>query len=197
MAGPSKRQGSGTELVSGLIAGARAERKPLRLRVLRANPAKALYERLGFVTTETTKERYFMEYSDRRYLGSWRLCPELCIYEEGEPPASGLYQIDQVDGDVRIRVNWKTRTGSEHKLEFGAPANGVRQELPAAAGGPTHLSISHVSDHILDSRAFSGDREIAYARRCASADGKLLSTVQAGYRADGTAFRNFQVYRRG
>jgi ribosomal protein S18 acetylase RimI-like enzyme len=60
---PYQRQGIGTQLVRGLIAEARSANKPLRLRVLRTNPAKALYERLGFVVTQTTKERYFMEYS--------------------------------------------------------------------------------------------------------------------------------------
>jgi ribosomal protein S18 acetylase RimI-like enzyme len=41
---------------------ARDANKPLRLRVLGVNPAKRLYERLGFVVTETTNERYYMEY---------------------------------------------------------------------------------------------------------------------------------------
>jgi hypothetical protein len=34
---------------------------PVRLRVLVVNPAKQLYERLGFVVTETTPEFFYME----------------------------------------------------------------------------------------------------------------------------------------
>jgi ribosomal protein S18 acetylase RimI-like enzyme len=58
-----ERRGIGTEIVRSLMAEARSAKKPLRLRVLKTNPAKALYERLGFLVTETTNERYYMEYS--------------------------------------------------------------------------------------------------------------------------------------
>jgi hypothetical protein len=40
---------------------AREANLPIRLRVLAVNPAKALYERLGFVVVEMTPERQFME----------------------------------------------------------------------------------------------------------------------------------------
>jgi GNAT superfamily N-acetyltransferase len=62
VATPYQRQGIGTQIVRGLMSEARDANKPLRLRVLRVNPAKRLYERLGFVVTETTNERYYMEY---------------------------------------------------------------------------------------------------------------------------------------
>jgi ribosomal protein S18 acetylase RimI-like enzyme len=52
----------GTQLLQELMLRATAEGKPLRLRVLAVNPAKRLYERLGFVVTGQTRERYFMEY---------------------------------------------------------------------------------------------------------------------------------------
>jgi GNAT superfamily N-acetyltransferase len=58
-----QRRGLGTGIVRGLMAEARSANKPLRLRVLRVNPARRLYERLGFVVTETTNERYCMEYA--------------------------------------------------------------------------------------------------------------------------------------
>jgi ribosomal protein S18 acetylase RimI-like enzyme len=43
--------GLGTKLVERVIAEARSARASLRLMVLRANPARRLYERLGFVVT--------------------------------------------------------------------------------------------------------------------------------------------------
>jgi ribosomal protein S18 acetylase RimI-like enzyme len=55
-----QRRGVGTRLLTDLIA--RAARRPLTLRVLVVNPARALYERLGFVVTETTSEYHFMEH---------------------------------------------------------------------------------------------------------------------------------------
>ena len=153
------------------------------------------------------------------YIGTWTLVPELCIYEEGQAPLSGIYRISQSDGHVRISIDWEAPDGSAHQIEFGAPNDGTRQpsgapgvasaDAPgvASAGAPgvasadapgvSHLSITRVSPLILDSSAYAGADEVAaYARRLASQDGLLLSTIQVGRRADGTSFRNFQVYRR-
>jgi ribosomal protein S18 acetylase RimI-like enzyme len=55
-------RGIGTQLLNDLVQRARSAGKPLRLRVLTSNPAKRLYERLGFVVTHTTPERYDMEF---------------------------------------------------------------------------------------------------------------------------------------
>ena len=130
----------------------------------------------------------------RTYLGTWILVPELCIYEEGIPPVSGIYRISQLEGDVRISIDWEAQDGSKHQIEFQAPDSGLKQ--PSNNPGTSHFSITRVSPLILDSRAYAGEEEVAYARRCASDDGLLLATVQAGRRANGTSFRNFQVYRR-
>lgn len=56
-----QRQGLGTMLVKQVIERAESDGLPVRLRVLRVNPAKALYERLGFVVTHEEPERLFME----------------------------------------------------------------------------------------------------------------------------------------
>lgn len=129
-----------------------------------------------------------------RYVGVWILVPDLCLYEQGECPASGRYEISQADGRVQIAISWRAQDGSEHEVKFGSANDGSRTE--SSAPGVSHLSITRVSESILDSSAFLADREIAYARRSASMDGQLLSTVQVGYRPDGSSFRNFQVYRR-
>ena len=47
-------RGIGTALVQSVLARAEAKKLPVRLWVLRINPARALYERLGFVVFEET-----------------------------------------------------------------------------------------------------------------------------------------------
>lgn len=128
------------------------------------------------------------------YIGTWVLVPELCLYEEGNPPLQGIYQIAQLDEGVRISIDWATPDGSKHHIAFQAPDDGVKQ--PSNSPGASHLSITRISPLILDSRAYIGEEEVACARRRVSDDGLLLSTVQVVRRADGTSFRNFQVYRR-
>jgi ribosomal protein S18 acetylase RimI-like enzyme len=58
-----QRRGIGSQLIECVLAEARSARLPLRLRVLRVNPAFKLYERMGFKVVQTTPERYFMEHS--------------------------------------------------------------------------------------------------------------------------------------
>jgi len=53
--------GIGSELVVDLLNSCRNLRKPLRLRVLRPNPAQRLYRRLGFHPIEETETHIYME----------------------------------------------------------------------------------------------------------------------------------------
>ena len=39
------------------------------------------------------------------YIGTWILVPELCLYEEGNPPVRGVYQIAQLDEGVRMSID--------------------------------------------------------------------------------------------
>jgi GNAT superfamily N-acetyltransferase len=56
-----QRNGIGTELVRDILQRARRLGVPVRLRVLRVNPAKRLYERMGFFVTFEEPERFYME----------------------------------------------------------------------------------------------------------------------------------------
>lgn len=133
------------------------------------------------------------------YLGTWELVPELSLYDFGPLPASCTYHIEARDPGVHVRMQWQlAREGPESHMEFGGPADGTRRDFLGADGAPSvAFSLTRVDARTLDSRAFRGDEEIAYARRVASEDGELLAIVQEGHRPDGGRFRNFQVYRRG
>jgi GNAT superfamily N-acetyltransferase len=56
-----QRDGIGTELVRRMLQRAKELDVPVRLRVLRVNPAKRLYERMGFVVTSEEPERFYMQ----------------------------------------------------------------------------------------------------------------------------------------
>lgn len=55
-----QRQNLGTTIIQKIINDAIYKMKPIYLRVLRVNPAKRLYERLGFLVIEETKTHYIM-----------------------------------------------------------------------------------------------------------------------------------------
>jgi ribosomal protein S18 acetylase RimI-like enzyme len=54
-------RGIGTQLIRSLLVEARREGLPVTLRVLTGNPAKRLYERLGFETVEEAVTHYLMK----------------------------------------------------------------------------------------------------------------------------------------
>ena len=56
-----QRDGIGTELVRQMLQRAKELEVPVRLRVLRVNPAKRLYERMGFFVTSEEPERFYMQ----------------------------------------------------------------------------------------------------------------------------------------
>jgi ribosomal protein S18 acetylase RimI-like enzyme len=58
-----QNRGIGTALVREQLEAAESRRKPVRLRVLRQNRARELYERLGFAITGQTQTHYFMAWS--------------------------------------------------------------------------------------------------------------------------------------
>ena len=58
-----QRQGLGRGIIRAIIDDAIRSGKPVSLRVLKVNPAKRLYERLGFETVEETSTHYMMRKS--------------------------------------------------------------------------------------------------------------------------------------
>lgn len=60
---PYRGRGLGTAVLRDLLAVARARQLPLALRVLKPNPARRLYERLGFRATRSTKTHVLMSFS--------------------------------------------------------------------------------------------------------------------------------------
>jgi hypothetical protein len=131
------------------------------------------------------------------FLGTWELIPELSLYEAGSAPAAGTYVIAERDGLVQVEIHWRMEPdGAEQRTSFAAPADGSPQPLAAGTGaGPDAFSLTRVDEWTLDSAALREGQVVAFARRVASRDGKLLAVVQeAG--SGGTRARNFQVYRR-
>ncbi|MBW4582416.1 MAG: GNAT family N-acetyltransferase [Tildeniella nuda ZEHNDER 1965/U140] len=59
-----QRQGLGTQLIRKVLAKAAERGLPVKLNVLKINPAKALYERLGFRVAGEDEYRYFMTTSE-------------------------------------------------------------------------------------------------------------------------------------
>jgi ribosomal protein S18 acetylase RimI-like enzyme len=68
-------QGIGTELIQDLLDEADGRGVPIELRVLRVNPARRLYERLGFAVVQETDTRYIMRRAPFDGTGGESNCP--------------------------------------------------------------------------------------------------------------------------
>ena len=58
-----QRMGAGTSVMRQVLTDARASGLPVRLRVVRSNPAKVFYERLGFLVFEETEKYWILEHA--------------------------------------------------------------------------------------------------------------------------------------
>lgn len=128
------------------------------------------------------------------FLGTWELIPELSLYQQGPCPVWAEYEIQERDGNLHLRVAWEMEDGGRSETAFGGPPDGSLRSIEAP--GVTGLRIERRDPHTLDSCAESDGEVVAWARRVASRDARLLAVVQEGRAGDGARFRNFQVYRR-
>jgi len=131
--------------------------------------------------------------SANQYEGSWTLIPELCIYESGEVPVSGKYSISETGGVVAITTEWTTTDGTAHSIEYGGPVDGSPQASDAP--GVSKVVYQRIDKFTLDSTAYNDTGKVMYARRKATEEGALMSTVQVLYHENVT-YSNFQVYRK-
>lgn len=60
-----QNRGIGTKLIKDIQAQAKSEQLPLRLRVLKNNPAINLYNKLGFMILEENEISYILEYNQK------------------------------------------------------------------------------------------------------------------------------------
>jgi GNAT superfamily N-acetyltransferase len=69
-----QHRGLGSVVIRDILAGARGDGLPVTLWVLRGNPARRLYERLGFTVVEETPLRYKMRALGGHHRASFDCC---------------------------------------------------------------------------------------------------------------------------
>lgn len=126
--------------------------------------------------------------------GTWQLIPELSFYEEGGPPKTAVYKIRVTDAEAQFILSWTQQDDKEVSMQFGGIADGTPRDVEYPKGAQASYSI--IDQQTLDSTMYINGVEMAYARRVASNDGKLLSVLQSNMQPDGTKIRITQVYRK-
>lgn len=129
------------------------------------------------------------------FLGTWVLLPETCEYEQGDPPRSGTYVIEERDGALAFRVGWTDAEGETHSAELCGVPDG--QPVPFAGGDLADaLSVTAVSRRELCSTAYREGRELMVAQRQLDETKMAMRVVQLVRFRDGTHAANVALYKK-
>ncbi len=134
-----------------------------------------------------------MPHGEDKFLGEWKLIPELCQYQDGHPPVSATYKIAFFDDQVQFDSAWRDEAGKDHKLTYGGPIDGT---VHPHNGGKIEVSFTRIDHLRLDSSTYHNGFEASYVHRKASEDGTLMIIVTVHNHENEGSTRNFQVYRR-
>lgn len=132
----------------------------------------------------------------REFLGLWQLIPESCQYEQGDPPASGFYRIEEnKDGTLEFTAQWVDAAGKSDSVSFSGFPDGTK--MPFAAGElADSLAIEAVSARELNSYAYLDGKELMVAQRQLDASGNAMRVTQIVRLPNGESPGNVAIYRR-
>jgi hypothetical protein len=132
----------------------------------------------------------------RDFLGLWQLIPESCQYEQGDPPASGSYQIaENKDGTLEFTATWVDAAGTSGSVSFSGFPDGTK--MPFAAGELADaLAIEAVSARELNSYAYLDGKELMVAQRQLDASRDAMRVTQVVRLPNGESPGNIAIYRR-
>ncbi len=130
------------------------------------------------------------------FLGWWRLIPESCNYEQGDPPTDGWYRIaEEPDRTLSFTARWTDSDEKRHEIRFAGPPDGSR--VPFAGGELADaLAIEAVSSRELNSYAYYRGVERMVAQRQLDGTGQAMRVVQLVRLPGGASPANVSVYRR-
>src|SRR5690606_11342740 len=129
------------------------------------------------------------------FLGTWLLDPTSCAYQQGEPPRSGRYVIEERDGALHFTMEWVDATGTENRAAFSGIPDG--EPRPFAGGDLADaLSIEAPSPRELTSAALYRGVERMFAQRQLDDTRQVMRVTQIVRLPDGTNPSNVALYRR-
>lgn len=129
------------------------------------------------------------------FIGTWLLDPASGQYEQGEPPRSGSYRIEEAGGRLAFHMEWIDAAGEAHAASFTGTPDGKPE--PFAGGDLADaLSVTPVSWRELNSAAYWKGRERMIASRQLDDDGGAMRVIQAVRLPGGERPTNIAIYLR-
>jgi hypothetical protein len=129
------------------------------------------------------------------FLGTWIIQPEQNYYQFGNPPQNGTYAIQADSKRYLVTMQWATVEGQDMNMSYNAIPDGKDYPIDPTTGLDS-MSMTCMSDKVLDSDAKKDGIVVAYATRVLSEDNNTMTVKQSGKTPDGQDFVNTSVYVR-
>jgi hypothetical protein len=130
------------------------------------------------------------------FLGSWQLFPEKGNYEYGDRPKSGIYKIESAENSKEISIshNWITLENQGFNSQYKVLADG---DLHPGANKELadEVQVKLVDSISFEMHFYRGGQVALHVVHEIMPNGYLRITQQ-GFRSDGTAYTNTEVYHR-
>jgi hypothetical protein len=129
------------------------------------------------------------------FLGTWVLIPESCSFEQGDPPRSGRYRIQEHDGQLVFTIEWTAADGTSDRVELTGTPDG--QPRPFAGGKAIDsMAIDLVSDRDLRTRGYWQGEELMVAQYQLDDTRSAMRVTQLLRFPDGSRMANVSIYRK-
>lgn len=129
------------------------------------------------------------------FVGTWILIPESCRFEQGDPPRSGRYRIEEHEGRAVFTIEWTAADGTFDRVELTGVPDG--EPRPFAGGQAIDaLAIEVASDRDLRTRGFWQGQELMVAQYQLDDTRSAMRVIQLLRFPDGSRMTNVSVYRK-
>lgn len=130
------------------------------------------------------------------FIGSWQLFPEKGTYESGERPKNGLYRVESREGsrDITIHHSWTTLENQGFSAQYTVTADGDMHPFSDRQFAD-EVQLSFIDSITFELHFYRAGQVLLHVVHEIMPNGYLRITQQ-GFREDGSAFTNSEIYHR-
>ena len=134
-----------------------------------------------------------MEKIFKQFLGKWSLIKGSCVYEQGDSPVDGHYQITQKTKDLLFQMVWLDNTGERHDFIFKSRPDNLA--MPFKGGDlADSLSSTIVSERELNTIAYKNGIKVMEVRRNLSNSYNQMTISQTVFVSEKDKLTNWSSY---
>jgi predicted transcriptional regulator len=130
------------------------------------------------------------------FIGSWQLFPEKGVYEEGQRPRSGIYKIASTENkkEISISHSWVTLENAAFAAHYTVLADGEVHSFSEKTLADA-VQVQFVDALSFELHFYRSGNVVLHVVHELQPNG-YLKLSQQGFREDGSAYTNTEIYHR-